>query len=139
MGTGSFPGIKISQSVTLIPNPLLVPWSQKGRAIPLLCYGLYTVYRASVPVQGCTVPYCVLQGVLSGSPQKLSVIMYHTTFPTHKMSYLLEFPCLIQGLSALTYDKYFRHCNIEVSSLMGCNTGLLCNSWPFKGSWCYCL
>jgi hypothetical protein len=57
--------------------------------------------------------YCVLQGVLAGSAQKLSVIMYHTTFPTHKMSYLLEFPCLIQGLSALKCGKYFGHCNLE--------------------------
>jgi len=36
MGTGSFPGEKSGQDVTLTPNPLLVPWSRKGRAIPLL-------------------------------------------------------------------------------------------------------
>ena len=27
MGTGSFPGVKSGQGVTLIPHPLLVPWS----------------------------------------------------------------------------------------------------------------
>ena len=27
MGTGSFPGVKIGRGVTLIPHPLLVPWS----------------------------------------------------------------------------------------------------------------
>ena len=27
MGTGSFPGVKSGWSVTLIPHPLLVPWS----------------------------------------------------------------------------------------------------------------
>ena len=36
MGTGSFPGVKIGWGVTLTPHPLLVPWSRKGRAIPLL-------------------------------------------------------------------------------------------------------
>ena len=36
MGTGSFPGVHSDRGVTLIPYPLLVPWSRKGRAIPLL-------------------------------------------------------------------------------------------------------
>jgi len=36
MGTGSFPGVKRGRGVTLTPHPILVPWSRKGRAIPLL-------------------------------------------------------------------------------------------------------
>jgi len=36
VGTGSLPGVKSGQGVTLTPHPLLVPWSRKGRAIPLL-------------------------------------------------------------------------------------------------------
>jgi len=36
MGTGFFPGVKSGQDVMLTPHPLLVPWSRKGRAIPLL-------------------------------------------------------------------------------------------------------
>ena len=80
MGTGSFPGVKRGRGVRLTPHPLLVPWSRKGRAIPLLpplgrtactepqClykgalhltvelylyypYGPYELHRASVPVQ----------------------------------------------------------------------------------------
>jgi hypothetical protein len=35
-GTGSFPGVKSGRGVTLITHPLLMPWSRKGRAIPLL-------------------------------------------------------------------------------------------------------
>ena len=35
MGTGSFLGVKSGRGVTLTPHPLLVPWSRKGRAIPL--------------------------------------------------------------------------------------------------------
>jgi hypothetical protein len=31
-----FPGVKSGRGVTLIPQPLLVPWSWKSRAIPLL-------------------------------------------------------------------------------------------------------
>ena len=36
MDNRSFPGVKNGQGVTLSPHPLLVPWSWKGRAIPLL-------------------------------------------------------------------------------------------------------
>ena len=36
MGTGSFPGLKSGRVVTLTPHPLLLPWSRKGIAIPLL-------------------------------------------------------------------------------------------------------
>jgi hypothetical protein len=36
MGTGSFPGVKSGRGVTLTLHLLLVPWSWKNRAIPLL-------------------------------------------------------------------------------------------------------
>ena len=36
MGIGSFPGVKSRRDMTLTPHSLLVPWSRKGRAIPLL-------------------------------------------------------------------------------------------------------
>ena len=36
MGTRSFLGVKSGRRVTLTPHPLLVPWSRKGRAVPLL-------------------------------------------------------------------------------------------------------
>jgi len=36
MGIGPFPGVKRDWVVTLTPNPLLVLWSRKSRAIPLL-------------------------------------------------------------------------------------------------------
>jgi len=36
MGTGSFSGVKNGQGVTLTSHSLLVQWSIKGRAIPLL-------------------------------------------------------------------------------------------------------
>jgi hypothetical protein len=62
MGNGSFPRVKSGRGVTLTPHPspLLLPWSRKSRAIPLLSYGPYGLYRASVPVQGCTLPFSYL-------------------------------------------------------------------------------
>ena len=36
MGTGSFPGVKSGRVVMLTTHPLLVPWSNYSRAIPLL-------------------------------------------------------------------------------------------------------
>jgi hypothetical protein len=36
MGTQSFLGVKSGRGVTLTPQPLLVPWSRKSKAIPLL-------------------------------------------------------------------------------------------------------
>jgi hypothetical protein len=51
MGTWSFLGVKCGWGVKLTPHPFLVPWSRKGRAIPLL--PLWAVR----PVQGCTLPY----------------------------------------------------------------------------------
>jgi len=36
MGTASFPEVKSGRNVTLTLHLLLVPWSRKGRAIPLL-------------------------------------------------------------------------------------------------------
>ena len=38
MGTVSFPGVKYGRGVTLTTHPLLVPWSWKSRAIPLLTF-----------------------------------------------------------------------------------------------------
>jgi len=58
MGTVSFPGVKSGWALTLTPHPLLVPWSRKSSAIPLLPYEPYGLYSASVPVQGCcTLPF----------------------------------------------------------------------------------
>ena len=45
--------------MTLTTHPLLVPLSRKSRAISLKkTYGPYGLYRASVPVQGCTLLTC---------------------------------------------------------------------------------
>ena len=51
MGTGSFPGVKSGRGVTLTPHHLLVPWSRKGRAIPLF---LLWAVRPVQSLSACT-------------------------------------------------------------------------------------
>ena len=81
MGTGSFQGMTNGRDVTLTPHPLLVPWSRKGRAIPLL--PLWTVrpvqslsacttvhfnftYTSTPPMDraACPEPQCLYNGAL---------------------------------------------------------------------------
>ena len=57
MGTRSFPEVKSSRGVTLTPHLLLVPWSRKSRAIPLL--PLWAV-RPVGSLSACTVQGCTL-------------------------------------------------------------------------------
>ena len=52
MGARSFPGVKSGRGMTLIPHPFLVPWSYFYSPC-----GPYGLYRVSVPVQGCTLPF----------------------------------------------------------------------------------
>jgi hypothetical protein len=55
MGTGSLPRVKSGRGVMLTPYPVLVPWSWKSKAIPLL------------PLMGrtaCTEPQCLYKGDL---------------------------------------------------------------------------
>jgi len=54
MGSGSLPGVKSGRGVTLTPHPFLLPWSRKSEALTLLLYEPQGLYRALVPVQGCT-------------------------------------------------------------------------------------
>jgi hypothetical protein len=62
IGTGSFPGVKSCRGVTLTPHLLLVLWSRKSRAIPLL------PLRAVRPVQSliaCTRVYLTFYLIFS--------------------------------------------------------------------------
>ena len=57
MGTGSFPGVKSGRSVTLTPHPFYCRVHERVELYLYSPYGPYGLYRASVPVQGCTLPY----------------------------------------------------------------------------------
>jgi len=71
MGTGSFLGVKNGRGVTLtlqhILGPLVMKQQSYTSTLPMdrtelylySSYGPYGLYRASVPVQGCTLPYLI--------------------------------------------------------------------------------
>jgi len=73
MGTGSFPGVRSGWGVTLSPHPLLVPWSRKSRAIPLL--PLWAVW----PVQNLSACTRVNFTLLSAVSSETSARIYQTT------------------------------------------------------------
>ena len=54
MGTGSFPGVKSGRDVTLTPHPFWCRGQERVELYRYSPYGSYGQYRASVPVQGCT-------------------------------------------------------------------------------------
>ena len=56
MGSGSFPGIKSGRGVTLTPHPFYCRGQERIKLYFYFPYGQYGLYRASVPVQGCTLP-----------------------------------------------------------------------------------
>ena len=89
---GFFPEVKSSWGVTLTPHPLLMPWSRKGRAIPLL------PLRAIRPVQSlsaCTRVHFTLPFIysfqvvcfLQVSPPKpcMNFFPMHTTHLIHQL------------------------------------------------------
>jgi len=76
-----FTGVKSGRSLTLTPHPLLVPWSRKSRAIPLILLCVvrpvqnlsacttvhFTFTYTSTPPMGrtaCTEPQCLYKGAL---------------------------------------------------------------------------
>jgi len=90
-GTGSFPGVKIGRGVRLSPHPLLVPSTKKGRAIPLLPLWAYGLYRALVPVQGCTLTFtpanvlCNTKGTYLSTKQN-----FRPASEQHRVVYLMK-------------------------------------------------
>ena len=84
MGTGSFPGVKSGRGVTLTPHTLLVPWSWKGRAIPLL-------------------PLCAVRPVQSlGActrvqlPMYLKLLIWFECWNTHEFGNWLPLKCKLR-------------------------------------------
>jgi hypothetical protein len=83
MGTGSFPGVKSGQGMTLTTHPLLVPGHERVELYLFSPYGLYGLYRVSVPVQGCTVPTRASVPVQGCTlPTRASVPVQGCTLPT---------------------------------------------------------
>jgi len=140
MGNRSFPRVKSGRGVTLTSHPLLVPWSRKSRAIPLLpiwavlsvqslsaCkvqlhlyspYGPYGLYRASEPVQYSYTSTPPMDRTACTEPQCL----YSTAIPLLPLWTVLS----VQSLSACTvqlhlYSPYGPYCLYRASVLVqGC-------------------
>jgi len=73
MDTGCFPGVKSSWGLTLTPYPFQCH-DQERVELYLYCpYGPYGLYRASVPVHGCTLPVVCHRLKLGGQTQYLNV------------------------------------------------------------------
>jgi len=77
MGTRSLPGVKSGRNVRLTPHPLLVPWSRKGRAIPLL--PLWAV-RPVQSLSACTRVHFTLVTVSGVSPECAYGIVRDSSF-----------------------------------------------------------
>jgi len=54
IGTGSFPGVKSGRGVTLTPYPFKCRGQERVELYLYSPYVPYGLYRASVPVDGCT-------------------------------------------------------------------------------------
>ena len=54
---GFFPGVKSGRGVTLIPHSFQCRGHGRVELYVYSPYGPYGLYRASVPVQGCTLPF----------------------------------------------------------------------------------
>ena len=57
IGTGSFPGVKSVRGVTLTLTPFECRGQEKVELYPNPQFGSFGLYRVSVPVQGCILPF----------------------------------------------------------------------------------
>jgi len=69
-----FPGGKSGWSVTLTLHPLLVPGQERVELYVYSPCGPYGLYRASVPVQGCSLPLTILLSITSMYSFKLHFV-----------------------------------------------------------------
>ena len=130
MGTGSFLGVKGSQGMKLTPHPLLVPWSRKSRAIPVLplravrpvqslsaCTTVHFTftYTSNPPMDrnACTEPQCLYNGALYLYLYLYSLYgpygLYRASAPVQRYTSPLPIPLIplwtvqpVQSLSACT-------------------------------------
>ena len=105
--------------MTLTLHPLLVPWSRKSRAIRLLTYWPYGLYRASVPVQHSytSAPLWAVRPVqnLSACTVQLYLYSLYRPYSLYRTSVPVQYsytstPLLavrtVQNLSACTIQLY---------------------------------
>ena len=99
MGTGSFTGVKSGRDVTLTPHPLLVPWSRKGRAIPLLPPW---AVRPVQSLSACTKVHFTLLLTTEGSPSLCKILAFLRRFSKSHLRLLPSF--LLPDCSTILYN-----------------------------------
>jgi hypothetical protein len=108
MGTGSFPGVKSGQRVTLNPHPFLVPWSRKSRAIPLL--PLWAV-RPVQSLSACTWVHFTLPMITAHLNNTRSFLIVVRTPYSHSLDHVFDSnakeKCLLMYFSVCAV----RYCN----------------------------
>ena len=98
-------GVKSGRDVTLTPHPLLVPWSRKDRAIPLL--PVWAVRPAQNP-SACTAPQCLYRApVPIQSPCACTRVTFTFTFVYMSPNMVKVIPrkCAIVVSFLLTYPS----------------------------------
>jgi hypothetical protein len=139
-----FPGVKSGRGVSLTPQPVLLPWSWKSRAIPLLPLWAVRPYRDSVPVQGWPLP-SYFYYYWRQSQQVLSK-RWHLSTRLHGVTYrinisLIFVPAFIQSLDILSISKLTntRTLAVTVSTTTLCSSSALRtdNAARFRASYCW--
>jgi hypothetical protein len=122
MCTESFPGVKSGRGMTLTPHPLLVSWSWKGRAIPLL--PLWAVrpvqsLSACTRVQFTFLPLCPFYHLLDLKGQMNFISFVKTATYTENVS--IEFSadalCFVAQFEKLFCTFHFYTCTKEITVL----------------------
>jgi hypothetical protein len=114
-----FPGVKNGQGVMLTPHPLLVPWSRKGRTIPLLpLWAVWPVQRLSA----CTRVHFTLTFFLVTFKFNFILVLYNL-FGAWNL-YVLEDLCSVAS------SEFSRH----ASKLQWQSAWFVCVS---RWRWCY--
>ena len=93
--------VKSGRGVTLTPHPLLVPWSWKGRAIPLL--PLWTVRYGPT---ACTEPQCLYKGDLYLYLLCAGVVPHNGSYPLRLIP--LNFDVKLCNPFALLFFLFYR-------------------------------
>ena len=127
MGTGFFPGVKSGRGSKLTLHPLLVPWSRKSRAIPLLplwavrpvqslsaCTVELYLYSPMYPT-ACTGPKCLYSRLYLYSPMGRTACtepqcLYRVSVPV-QYSYTSTLPI---GPTAFTEPQYLYRTSVPV-------------------------
>jgi len=113
MGTVSFLGLKSGRGVTLTPHPLLVPWSRKGRAIPLLLlWAIRPVQSLGACTRVCFTVFYIYHVRLAARTDFSTLFTVHACLPHNVTAMYLE-----TSSTLLVTEVPENHCHLFLASL----------------------